>query len=197
MLHRIPPLTRSFAAALVATALLAGTAQSAILLTWKQNGNDVVVTLSGSALIPVAPVSTQIGVMLNRFSDWSFDYIPVAQFHYVGLANPKGLPIISGTFDSSSTASVFSFNDRAVAFDFSLNAGDTWSPTGDLVIKNESFLTLFGSATPTLGPQGNWFNGTQAFSSTFVLVPEPSGSALLGIGLTPLILARRRSRLPG
>ncbi|MEO5916588.1 MAG: PEP-CTERM sorting domain-containing protein [Luteolibacter sp.] len=64
-------------------------------------------------------------------------------------------------------------------------------PTGDLVIKNQSFLTLFGSATPASGPQASWASNTLAFSSVIV-VPEPSGSTLLAIGLASVVLVRRR-----
>lgn len=184
------PLARILPALLpFALFLLTTSARAAILLTFSQRGNDVVITLSGSTTIAHV-VTTSTSSPINNFGPSGIHYIPTSQYGYTAkLYNDTGFPTAFGTFHSSSTASPFGVVDRAIAFGPGLSQGSLWAPTGELIIKNHTYLTLYGTNTPT-GPIAHWLPDVVAFSSTFVPVPEPS-TALLS-ALSAGVLVRRR-----
>ncbi|RYD40931.1 MAG: hypothetical protein EOP85_13460 [Verrucomicrobiaceae bacterium] len=185
------PLARILPALLLFVLFLITTsARAAVHLTFSQRGNDVVITLSGSTTIPGFAILEPGPV--NQFNSNGFYHLPVTQFGYVGIIpNDTGFPIVSGVFDSSSTASAFGVVDRAIFFGPGLSEGSLWAPTGELVIKNHTYLTLFGTYTPT-GPTAQWYSGVVAISSTVTPVPESSAAVLSILGVGVLVGRRRR-----
>ena len=199
-------------------ALSAMTAHSALLLTLTESGGDVVLTYSGSVDMTNATWVTDTGLnqggILNRTDSNRFEYngqlrtgVKGGEF-FTGvdmLAGNLTSGAFTGTPDAGNSAEVFRISGNAfqIGLDgFTAIANDNvqdfptdYGPTGFVTFTGQTFASMGLDAHTPNTVIDLWAAQATPGSNDlvqFTVVPEPSTTALLGLGGLALIIRRRK-----
>lgn len=203
--------TKTLLTALTAcTAVAAGSANAALVLTFTESGGDVVLTYTGSVDLTNATFNGDAGYNLgsqgNEVQANGVEWNPNGSSGVVGGDFYQGVDLLAGnltnatfagTADAGNTGLVFnisgsSFNIGPVNNDDQPDFG-VFAPSGFITFAGQTFASmgLNVHAQNTLidlwGANGSATNSEKV---QFTVVPEPGSLALLGLG--GLLIARRR-----
>jgi hypothetical protein len=194
--------TMSLAAAMGTLALTAISAQAAVILQFEESGGNVTATLTGTIDLTgltrhsdndsSGPWVLGNGSSLYILNDGSVG--PHDRYASAGAATASGL---SATPDSLSGGEPFGFGGSAFFSDGGTPLNDpAYAPSGTFTW-NGTTLAGIGLSALTTTPTTVWTiteAGGSGDTIQFALapVPEPSTTALLGLGGLALILRRRK-----
>jgi hypothetical protein len=194
-------------------ALTAMTAHSALLLTFTETGGDVVLTYTGSVDMSNASFSDtgwNIGGIGNEVQTSGVEWNPAVSSGVVGGDFYAGVDLLagnltnatfSGTADAGNTGNVFNISNANFTIGQTNNDGSpdfgVFAPSGFITFSGETFVTMGLNAHTPDTLIDLW--GAQATPGSHELVqftvsavPEPSTTALLGLGGLALILRRSK-----
>jgi hypothetical protein len=192
--------TMSLAAAMGSLVLTATSAQAAVILEFEESGGNVTATLTGTIDLT--------GLTRHSDNDSSGPWVlgngsnlyvlnqgsvgPHDRYAFAGTATASGL---TATPDSLSGLEPFGFGGAAFFSDGGTPLNDpAYAPSGTFTW-NGTTLAGIGLSALTTTPTTVWTiteAGGSGDTIQFALVPEPSTTALLGLGGLALILRRRK-----
>jgi len=162
--------------------------QAAVIVTFDQVGNDVVATWSGTLHVG-APVYTAL---------FNWDYFAAGFNELIALSVLEYGMSVDGIVGSTSLSGLISGHTGDLGFSGSI----FYLPTGSSEFVDFDVLSVsqtFGNQT-LVGIGASAFDNTLAWTSgaggtntiSYTTVPEPSSTALIGLGALALVVRRRR-----
>lgn len=185
----------ALAVALITFGSLVAETNATVLISWSENGDDVIATLSGFLTTPLSAASSVADYNFNFIGTDRFAVAPNSDITFWSSSGTYSGSALD-TFDASSSSgnNLGFFSSGSFFTDSGVTPGQIYNVASSITFSNQSFLTMFGSSSPgdSAGPSFTFQGDTDpSVSSTFV-IPEPSSALFLGLGALGLA-ARRRS----